>query len=101
MSLVAYQLKLLPNSLIFPIFHITLLKQFQEDQPEEIFNPLQPMICLSKVVAYWKIKHRKECKQVLVKLDLNAVVHKLKDDLGQIAKNTPMKTRWTRQSPTR
>lgn len=70
----AYRLKLPPGSLIFPIFHIALLKPFQGKQPGDLISPLSPLnkeshpvVCLDKIVAYRSIKRRgKAINQVLI-----------------------------------
>lgn len=61
-SAVAYHLKLPPESSIFPVFHIALLKPFHGDNPEKMISPLpplavegHPLICPSKVIAYRRL----------------------------------------------
>lgn len=62
-SVIAYSLKLLEESSMFPVFHITLLKPYRGETPVQIINPLPPLImeshpviCPTRIVAYREIK---------------------------------------------
>lgn len=73
-SMVAYRLTLPPTCCIFPMFHISLLKRFQGEQPKQATVMIPPLsldshliVVLHKIMAYRLVnKKGKKVEQVLV-----------------------------------